>query len=168
MSKQTKEDKEFKHMKDFSKYLKQHFNFRVQKSKYGTGLFAVQDIPKGRKCIAGHPPRTFIPVPTGGHKKYNKVADLYKTKTQWKKAGLTDPQISLMQDFMCRGSNKEYVPIPHLYDIMYPGLYQFSNHSSKPNIRIDGHYFVALRNIKQGEEIFHDYKKICGKNELIM
>ena len=154
-------------IKNYAGFLKKHFNFRVGKSKYGAGLFAAQDIPKGRKCIAGHPPKTYIPVPKGAQAKYRQVRNVYSVEDDWKKHGVSKTQISMMQDFMCRGSNRKYVPVPNIYDTLYPGLYQFSNHSEKPNVKIEGHYFVALKNIKEGEEILHDYRKICSKNEII-
>jgi hypothetical protein len=156
-----------KKMKAFGAYLKRTFTFRAKKSKYGTGLFALRDIKKGEKCVAGHPPGTKIPLPENTRKAlamYKAVKDFgweTSTESNWKKAGLTKSQMQVMQDFMCRGRDPKYVPVPHPHDLFYPGLYQFSNHSTRPNIKIDGHHFVALRNIKEGDEIKHDYRKIC-------
>ena len=123
---------DIKKMNNFGNYLKRTFTFRAKKSKYGTGLFALRDIKKGEKCVAGHPPGTRIPLPENTKKAmtmYNAVKDFgwdVSTEKNWLKAGLTKSQIQVMQDFMCRGKNPKYVPIPHPYDMFYPGLYQVS------------------------------------------
>ena len=152
---------------EYVQFLKQNFYFRVSGSKYGAGLFAVRDIPKGTKMIAGHPPGTKIPYKgkngSSGVKEYNKSK---KNKRPYKifellKLGLTKRQVQLMQDFVCRGYDKKEVPLPQPRDVFYPPPYQFSNHSDKPNTKQVGHYLVALRKIKNGEELTHDYRVTC-------
>ena len=153
---------------EYVNFLKHNFYFRISASKYGAGLFAVRDIPKGTKMIAGHPSGTRIPYEgkngSSGKKEYNKAK---KNKRPYKisellKLGLTKRQIQLMQDFVCRGYDRNEVPLPQPRDVFYPPPYQFSNHSDKPNTKQVGHHLVALRKIKNGEELTHDYRVTCN------
>ena len=154
-------------VKDYAKFVKNNFFFRAGAGKYGSGLFAVRDIPKGTRMVAGHPPGTFIP--SKGKKEYKAMTKKphYLTVADYKKLGLTMRQIALMQDFSCRGSNVNYVPIIQPYDMLFPPLYQYSNHSDKPNVEVQGYHLVALRKIKNGEELYHDYRVTCSPNEII-
>ena len=117
--------------------------------------------------VAGHPPGTFIPLPKNGKKVHNAVKDNMYKVDDLSKRGLTKTQIGLMQDFSCRGSNATNVPIPDIYSMLFPPMFQFSNHSENPNVRVEGYHLVALRKIKTGEELFHDYREVCGPNEII-
>ena len=151
--------------KNYVKFVKKNFWIRVGAGKFGAGLIAVQDIPKGTRIVAGHPPGTYIPAP--GKKEYNKVKNRVFTVKDFADAGLTKEQISLMQDFVCRGSNRNAVPIPFVYDMLFPPMYQFGNHSDNPNVEVQGYHLVALRKIKKNEELFHDYRQTCSPNEII-
>lgn len=154
-------------VKAYASFVKNNFYFRAGAGRYGTGLFAVRDIPRGTRMVAGHPPGTHIP--SAGKKEYAAMAKkgVYTTAADYKKLGLTDRQIALMKDFACRGDNREYVPIIQPYDMLFPPLYQYSNHSDRPNVKVEGYHLVALRKIKNGEELYHDYRETCGPDELI-
>jgi len=165
MSEKQKKD-ELRKFKAYAKFVKNNFWYRISSGKYGAGLIAVQDIPKGTVMVGGHPTGTYIP--TKGKKEYKGVKNGTYNVQQFLEAGLTMSQISLMQDFVCRGSNKNNVPIPHVYDMLFPPMYQFGNHSDKPNVKVVGHNLVTLKKIKEGDELFHNYKKVCpGKNEIL-
>lgn len=138
-------------VKAYANFVKNNFYFRAGAGRYGTGLFAVRDIPSAGK-------REYAAMAKKG---------VYTTTADYKKLGLTDRQISLMKDFACRGDNREYVPIIQPYDMLFPPLYQYSNHSDRPNVRVEGYHLVALRKIKNGEELYHDYRETCGPDELI-
>jgi hypothetical protein len=158
--------------KKYVNFVKNNFFFRVSGSKYGAGLFAVRDIPKGTRMIAGYPPKTRIPFKgkngSNGKSEYNGVKGKTFSVSQLKKLGLTMRQISLMQDFVCRGKKRNNVPIPEITSMMFPPPYQFSNHSENPNVDVQGYHLVALRKIKNGEELVHDYRITCNDpNEII-
>lgn len=102
-------------------------------SVHGVGLFAIRDIPKGQKLYADIFPQPFK-IPFSSIKKlFPEVSQLLLER--W-------PQIVNDSGFM------------------YPDIFlqAYCNHSDDPNY--DGNSDLTLREIKKGEEIFEDYRKI--------
>lgn len=52
---------------------------------------------------------------------------------------------------------KQYVSIIKGKHLLFFEPARFFNHSCEPNTKVDGHYDVAIRDIKKGEEITVDY-----------
>lgn len=104
----------------------------------GKGLFAKRDIKKGE-----------IVFVKGGHI----VKSLKEMMKLEKRLGEYSLQID--DDFYLCPKTKEEVTSTAI----------FINHSCEPNVGPDGQItFVALRNIKAGEELCHDYAMTTNRN----
>lgn len=128
--------------KEFIHDLEKNIYCRIKPSSvHGVGVFAIRDIPKGTNPFLGHRPA-----------KWRGVAyhDIYE-----------NPQIPSevveYVDAMCSGRN-EMLFVPS-YSLNAIDTYYYINHSDSPNMGgpLDSNEFVALRDIKKGEELFVDY-----------
>jgi len=111
---------------------------RLKPSKYGIGVFAIRDIPKGVNPFVGCFDGDYIAI------------DPKEIEDQ------PEPIKKMIKDFCPLQEGKYWVIEKGLnaMDISF-----FLNHSKKPNmIAIDkGEKFVAKRDIKAGEELTVDY-----------
>lgn len=111
------------------KYQVGNFNLKVGKSRTGRGVFALEAIPKGA-CIIEYVGREMTP------EEVEKSHNRYVFETG--KNTAIDGNIA--------GNRARFI-----------------NHSCKPNCEADGPakkvFILALRNIKQGEELTYDYDK---------
>ena len=109
---------------------------RIAPSKiHGVGVFALRDIPKGRKLNVGMITKLYTLPHSSFLKLFPEVREMLLER--W-------PQI-------VNGSR-----------FLYPDtkIQAFMNHSDKPNY--DAKEDIALEDIKKGEEITEDYRQIEG------
>lgn len=113
---------------------------------HGIGVFAIRDIPKGTKNIFSHG-----------------IGD-------WIKVSITEVEAlprhsrDLIETYCLFDEDHYYVPD---YGFKVMDLVNYLNHSADPNvISVDhGEHFEALRDIKEGEELFVDYHSITDELE---
>lgn len=130
-------------------HLKHHTYCRLKPSSVnGVGVFAIKDIPAGVNPFTVNTPRNYL--------KYVVVelddADVSKLPPGVRK---------MLKDF-CKYNNTYDVPFLgfNAIDISF-----YLNHSNKPNLQIiddpRSEYlaFKTVRKIKQGEELFIDYRR---------
>ncbi len=133
----TKAHKELK-WKESIKALNIIVNTRLAQSEiHGVGVFATRNFKKGEKMYQNIAPSIFdIP-----YSKFDKL-----------KSGVRD---LILQFFPFKVVKKDSI-------FWYPvnSMQAYINHSDDPNY--DGVEDVALRDIKKGEEITEDYRKIDG------
>lgn len=106
----------------------------------GVGVFAIRDIPKG------------VPITDNSRNDMIKPFVYQMKEHDFKK--LIKPIRDLILD-------KTILPNLVMFQFISPNsecfLQDFCNHSDNPNVSSDG--FIALRDIKEGEEILEDYTK---------
>lgn len=107
----------------------------------GIGVFAITDIPKGRRNIFSKDTSEWIPV------------------TKEEVAALPEHSRGVIENY-CLYDNDHYF-IPE-YGFKMADLVIFLNHCDEPNVISinDGADFEALRDISTGEELFIDYGQI--------
>ena len=114
----------------------------------GIGVFALQDIPKGCRSM------------------FSKAND----EEQWISISKTEVENlpahakALIENYCLYDAENYFVPD---YGFKKMDLVNFLNHADMPNIISinDGEFFEAIRNIKQGEELFIDYGEIVDGEE---
>ena len=114
----------------------------------GIGVFALQDIPKGCRSM------------------FSKAND----QEQWISVSKTEVENlpahakALIENYCLYDEENYFVPD---YGFKKMDLVNFLNHSDTPNVISinDGEFFEAIRNIKQGEELFIDYGEIVYGEE---
>ena len=114
----------------------------------GIGVFALQDIPKGCRSM------------------FSKAND----EEQWISISKTEVENlpahakALIENYCLYDAENYFVPD---YGFKKMDLVNFLNHSDTPNVISinDGEFFEAIRNIKQGEELFIDYGEIVHGEE---
>ncbi len=108
---------------------------------HGIGVFAIRDIPKG--C------RNFFSKNIGEWIKVS-ITEVEK---------LPDHSKDLIETYCLYDEENYFVPD---YGFKVIDLVNYLNHSKIPNIIsvADGEYFEAIRDIKNGEELFVDYGEI--------
>ena len=119
---------------------------RIRRSKtHGVGVHAIRDIPKGTNPFK---------LPRNKFIQYHTVA-----VKQEELKGVNPEVKSMLEDFL--GGDSAY-HIPH-FGLNSLDISFFMNHSKANNIGIKGSYksdyyiFVALRDIKKGEELTINY-----------
>ena len=114
----------------------------------GIGVFALQDIPKGCRSMfsKANEQEQWIPV----------------TRTEVEK--LPAHAKALIENYCLYDDENYFVPN---YGFKKMDLVNFLNHSDTPNVISinDGEFFEAIRDIKQGEELFIDYGEIVYGEE---
>ena len=108
---------------------------------HGIGVFAVADIPKGTKGFFSDDKSEWVPL----HKKEVEA--------------LPQQSRALIENHCLYDSDYYFVPE---YGFRILDLVVFLNHSEDPNVQSleDGADFIALRDIKSGEELFVNYGEI--------
>lgn len=108
---------------------------------HGIGVFAICDIPKGRRDIFSPPHNEFTAI------SFEEAAQL-PVHTQ-----------HLIENYCLFDETQFFVPNTG-FKILDLAL--FLNHSNLPNLLSinDGDYFETIRDIKAGEELFLDYGEI--------
>jgi SET domain-containing protein len=130
--------------------LKRKLLGRLQKTTYihllpsavhGIGVFALRDIPKGCKDMFGKDLSPWVRL------SFDEVERLPLHSK------------SMIENFCLYDESDYFVPA-HGFTSMDLSL--FLNHSDTPNIasQNEGAYFVALKNIKAGEELLVDYGQL--------
>lgn len=109
----------------------------------GIGVFAIQDIPKGCRSMFSRPSEDENWIPVSKKELENLPAH----------------SKALIENYCLYEEENYFLPD---YGFKKMDLVNFLNHADIPNIRSinDGEYFEALRDIKQGEELFVDYGEI--------
>ena len=114
----------------------------------GIGVFALQDIPKGCRSMfsKANEQEQWIPV----------------TRIEVEK--LPAHSKALIENYCLYDDENYFVPN---YGFKKVDLVNFLNHSDTPNVISinDGEFFEAIRDIKQGEELFIDYGEIVDGKE---
>ena len=108
---------------------------------HGIGVFAICDIPKGTRNIFSKDTGNYIPL------SFTEVEQLpVHTK-------------NFIETYYLYDDNHYFIP-SHGCKIM--DMANYLNHSSTPNIISieEGLWFEAIRDIKEGEELFVDYGEI--------
>lgn len=110
---------------------------------HGIGVFAISDIPSG--C------RSIFSKNTGGW------IELSFTEVEQLPAHVKE----YIETYYLYDEEKYFIP-DHGCKVM--DMANYLNHSSQPNIASenDGDSFIALRDIKKGEELFVDYGEIVS------
>ncbi|MGB4844796.1 MAG: SET domain-containing protein [Ferruginibacter sp.] len=112
----------------------------------GIGVFALQDIPKGCRSMFSNATaeENWIPV--------------LKTEVE----NLPQHARALIENYCLYDEENYFVPD---YGFKKMDLVNFLNHADTPNIISinDGEFFEAVRDIKQGEELFIDYGEIVDE-----
>ena len=109
---------------------------------HGIGVFAIRDIPKGCSTIFSRNVGNWIKVP---------IAEIET---------LPEHSKSLVETYCLYDEENYYLPD---YGFKVMDLVNYLNHSNEPNIESvnDGENFIALRDIKAGEELFVSYHVIA-------
>jgi len=119
--------------------LKQQTYITIKSSPvHGIGVFAITDIPKGCREMFSRNVGEWIKLPV--------------TEVE----SLPAHSRNLIETYCLFDADHYYVPD---YGFKVMDLVNYLNHSSSPNIVSinDGEEFEALRDIKEGEELFVDY-----------
>ena len=115
----------------------------------GIGVFALQNIPKGCRSMFSKADEAeqWIPI---------SKAEVENLPAHAK---------ALIENYCLYDEFSYFVPD---YGFKKMDLVNFLNHSETPNIISinDGDFFEAIRDIKQGEELFIDYGEIVDEDEL--
>ena len=114
----------------------------------GIGVFALQDIPKGCRSMFS--------------KANEQEQWISVTRTEVEK--LPAHAKALIENYCLYDDENYFVPN---YGFKKMDLVNFLNHSDTPNVISinDGEFFEAIRNIKQGEDLFIDYGEIVYGEE---
>ena len=109
---------------------------------HGIGVFAIRDIPKDCSTIFSRNVGNWIKVP---------IAEIET---------LPEHSKSLVETYCLYDEENYYLPD---YGFKVMDLVNYLNHSNEPNIESvnDGENFIALRDIKAGEELFVSYHDIA-------
>ncbi len=109
---------------------------------HGIGVFAIRDIPSGCDTIFSRNVGSWIKVP---------IAEIET---------LPEHSKSLVETYCLYDEENYYLPD---YGFKVMDLVNYLNHSSDPNVESinDGENFIALREIKAGEELFVSYHDIA-------
>jgi len=108
----------------------------------GVGVFAVRNIPRGQKVADGLTEEDF------------------ENLVSWRQYSKFDAKVQNKIMAFCVGTPDGFVPPPD-YNFDKLSIEWFLNHSCEGNCGFDSEGdFVALRNIREGEEICHDYALI--------
>ena len=109
---------------------------------HGIGVFAIRDIPKGCSTIFSRNVGNWIKVP---------IAEIET---------LPEHSKSLVETYCLYDEENYYLPD---YGFKVMDLVNYLNHANEPNIESvnDGENFIALRDIKAGEELFVSYHDIA-------
>ncbi len=107
----------------------------------GIGVFAITDIPRGRRNIFSKDTSEWIPV------------------SKEEVAQLPEHSRAVVENYCLYDNNNYFIPE---YGFKMADLVIFLNHSDEPNIISinEGADFEALRDICCGEELFIDYGQI--------
>jgi len=128
------------------KFLQQDVYVRVGRSEtHGIGLFAIRDIPKGANPFKSLLKYDFIGLDSS-------------------ELGAIPEQVQKMvHDYCSQENGKLYVPSVGFNPVH---LLHFINHSNTPNVKAvgDGTKFIAVREIKKGEELYSDYSTYDEKS----
>jgi SET domain-containing protein len=119
----------------------------IQPSKvHGIGVFAIRDIPKGTKDLFSKGFGDWIKVSK------EEVEQMPKHSKD------------LIENHCLFDEDHYYVPE---YGFKMVDLVIYLNHSETPNVISvnEGEYFEAIRDIKEGEELFVDYGTIVDHDE---
>ncbi|MES2331749.1 MAG: SET domain-containing protein [Bacteroidota bacterium] len=110
-------------------------------STHGIGVFAICDIPKGTRSIFSKDSGNYIPL------SFVEVEQLPPHSKNF------------IETYYLYDESHYFIPA-HGCKVM--DMANYLNHSSEPNIISveEGLWFEALRNIKEGEELFVDYGEI--------
>lgn len=121
--------------------------FRVKKSQYGVGLFAIKFIKKDEEIMLN------LNGPPGS---YYDISDV--------EAKLSKEHISLLEDYHCYQNSIGKIFIPDDYNEYFTKInsVMFLNHSNTPNIGLINNSAKALRDININEELYVDYIHWCG------
>lgn len=105
---------------------------------HGIGVFAIRDIPKGCRQIFSQNVGSWIKLP---------VSEV---------EALPVHSRNLVETYCLFDEENYYVPD---YGFKVMDMVNYLNHSSEPNLISinDGEFFEALRDIREGEELFVDY-----------
>ena len=123
--------------------------YRVKKSQYGVGLFAIKFIKKDEEVILN----------TGAISgSYYDISDV--------EAKLSKEHISLLEDYHCNPNFIGKIFIPDDYNEYFTKInsVMFLNHSNTPNIGLINNSVKALKDININEELYVDYSNWCGYN----
>lgn len=128
---------------EFLRDLEENIYCRLRASKvHGIGIFAIRDIPQGVDPFPGCRAARWHAIPLKKFLADDNIPPLVKEFAR--------------DIFPVRGTTF-YFPDHSLnaIDISY-----FLNHADRANVaaRQDGNAFIALRDIKKGEELFSDYR----------
>ena len=109
----------------------------------GVGVFAIRDIPKGCRAMFSKPDKN----------------DQWVTITKKEVETLPRHSQLLIENYCLFDDEKYYVPD---YGFKKIDISLFLNHSDTPNVISiqEGDYFEAIRDIREGEELFIDYGEI--------
>ena len=109
----------------------------------GIGVFAIRDIPKGQRKIFSEDQSEWIKIPK---------SEIEKLPTSSR----------FLVENHCLYDDENYFVPEYGFKMIDPVIY--INHSDTPNIISidDGNDFEALRDIKEGEELFLDYGEIVS------
>ena len=107
----------------------------------GIGVFAIRDIPKGQTKIFSEDQSEWIKIPK---------SEIEKLPTSSR----------FLVENHCLYDDENYFVPEYGFKMIDPVIY--INHSDSPNIKSidEGNDFEALREIKEGEELFLDYGEI--------
>jgi len=107
----------------------------------GIGVFAITDIPKGQQHIFSNDKSEWLKIP------------------KKEIAGLPPHSKAVVENFCLYDEGHYFVPE---YGFKMVDLVIFLNHDDDPNVASinEGEDFVALKDIKAGEELFIDYGQI--------
>ena len=107
----------------------------------GVGVFAITDIPAGRRNIFSRDTSEWIAV------------------SKDEVAHLPEHSRAVVENYCLYDNDNYFIPE---YGFKMADLVIFLNHSDEPNVRSlnDGADFESLRDISSGEELFIDYGQI--------
>jgi len=108
---------------------------------HGIGVFALTEIPEGTRDLFSPPGQEWPAIPLG---------EIETLPTHVRK---------LVDTYCLQDETHAYLP-PNGFKVL--DLVMYLNHSDTPNLKqIDGgEYFVSLRDIAAGEELFVDYDEL--------
>ena len=110
----------------------------------GIGVFAITDIPKGQRNIFSNDKSEWVKIPKSD-------IELLPTHSRF-----------LVENHCLYDEGHYFVPE---YGFKMVDLVVYLNHSDTPNVASinEGEAFEALRDIKEGEELFIDYGEIVDE-----
>lgn len=133
--------------KTIARHLQEEVHCRIGVSKlHGVGVLAVRSIPKGVRVLRSTLSTRDIRVP---------ISELNKLPIATRR---------LIETFCEHDERWLWLPRAGLNTV---SLYQYLNHSKKPNVKLlkPGHY-VTTRSIRNGEELTLDYDQTFGETHI--